>query len=177
MSNLPNLPEQHLHNMSPSDQSLRRNLFKELKSFSIYGILLPIYNVKLSPQDHYTHNNTQPVRLATNPLFSRIQNISIDQKEAMFPDIYDPIIIKQIKNTKTPAWLGDTITTRKKYDQWYWKTRLSLTPFNNAYKLGMNPLMTKLQRRAHDFHIEAAIQRNKQLDGQPKWSILKAIEW
>jgi hypothetical protein len=41
----------------------------------------------------------------------------------------------------------------------------------------MNPLMTKLQRRAHDFHIEAAIQRNKQLDGQPKWSILKAIEW
>jgi hypothetical protein len=159
------------------NQKHMNKLHKELKLFFVSGMLFPIRNNKLLPEDHYVNHSKVPIRQVSRPLFDRVQTLSATQKQYIFPHIYDSITIKETKRTKTPSWLGDTTTTRKKYDQWYWKMRLLRTPFNQAFKLGTNPLMTTIQKRAHEFHIEAAIQRNSHLEGPPKWLIIQSLEW
>jgi hypothetical protein len=163
--------------MTQPNKELQAQLHKELKAFHTKGLLYPVYNSKLSPQDHYMSRSKRPIRKATQPLFDRLQKLSITQKENLLPHVYDTITILEHKSDKIPSWLGDTITTRKKYDHWYWKTRLSLKPFNNSVKSITNPLMTKLQQRAHEFHLRAAIERNSHLQGPPKWILLQSIEW
>jgi hypothetical protein len=140
-------------------------------------MLFPTYNAKLTSQDHYISYSSRSAKKASRPLFDRLQALTTTQKQFQSPYSYDTITISETPHTRTPAWLGDTITTRKRYDQWYWKTRLSRTPFNQAFMIGTNPFMTKIQRRAHDFHIKAAIERNSHLEGPSKWKILQSIKW
>jgi len=166
-----------LPSISQPEQQLRAQLLKELKSFRKSGILFPINNVKLTPQDHYISYSNRPAKRASRPLFDRLQTLTTIQKQFQSPYSYGTITISETPNTQIPAWLGDTITTRKRYDQWYWKMRLSRTPFNLAWTFGTNPLMTKIQRRAHDFHIRTAIERNSHLEGPRKWSIIQSINW
>jgi hypothetical protein len=166
----------HILSISQPEQLLRTQLHKEIKSFRKHGILFPVHNPKLNFLEHYICYSNRSSKRATRPLFDRLQNLTTKQKQLLSPYSDDTITISEIPRKHTSAWLGDTITTRKKYDQWYWKTRLSRIPFNNACKIGTNPLMTRLQRRAHDFHINAAIERNSHLEGPLKWSIIHSIE-
>jgi hypothetical protein len=167
----------YMPSLSQSEQLLRTQLHKEIKSFRKYGVLFPVHNPKLTFLEHYICYSTQPSKRVTQPLFDRLQNLTTKQKQLLSPYSDDTIIISEITRKHTSAWLGDTITNRRKYDQWYWKMRLTRTPFNQAVKLITNPLMTRLQRRAHDFHLEAAIQRNSHLTGPPKWLIIQSIDW
>lgn len=162
---------------SPFDQQLRQQLLKELKSFAKTGILFPTINIKLSPQDHYINQSNRPIRKIPISLSNRFQKLSKTQIHTILPHVHEPITIREVKCNGTPSWLCDTITVRKKYDHWYWKTRLSRTPFNHAVKQFYNPFMTKLHKRAHEFHLKATIQRNSHLEGPPKWLIIQSIEW
>ena len=167
----------YLFSIQQPEQLLRTQLHKEIKSFKKHGILFPTHNPKLTFTEHYISYSKQSSKRVTRPLFDRLQRLTTTQKQLLSPYSEDAITISEIRRKHTSAWLGDTITTRKRYDQWYWKTRLTRTPFNNACKIGTNPLMTRLQRRAHDFHIAAAIERNSHLEGLPKWKIIQSIDW
>ena len=159
------------------EKKLWHKLHKEIKSFGNSGILYPIHNEKLSSTDHYTNLSDAPTRKVARPLYDRIQTLSDKTRRKLLPPIYYHLEIEPTTPSKSPSWLGDTITTRRKYDQWYWKTRITRHPFNQAVKIGTNPLMTKIQQRAHDYHIKAAIERNSHLEGPPKWLIISSIKW
>ena len=160
-----------------ADKKLWHKLNREVKTFSISGILYPIHNDKLSSDDHYFNLSDEPVRRVARPLFNRIQTLTNKEQRKRLPPIYNHLEIQPVQSSKLPSWLGDTITTRKKYDQWYWKMRINRHPYNQAIKTGTSPFMTKIQQRAHDYHIKAAIERNSHLDGVPKWLIVNSIEW
>jgi hypothetical protein len=181
MESITTASSQNLSTLMPNtpfpNQKYHHKLHKELKLFFVSGMLFPIRNNKLSPEDHYTNHSEVPIKQVSKPLFNRVQTLSAAERQYVFPHIYVPIIIKETKHIKKPSWLGDTITTRKRYDQWYWKMRILRTPFNQAFKLNTSSLITKIQKRAHEFHIKAAIQRNSHLEGPPKWLILQSIEW
>ena len=155
---------------------LRQQLHKELKTFNKNGILFPIRNNKLSPQDHYKNRSNKACRLVPKTLYHRLRTLPTHQIQDLLPHIYETITLRDIKNTGIPAWLGDTITTRKKYDRWYWKTRLTRIPFNQAAKSITPPLMTKLQHRAHEYHIKTTIERNSHLTGPPLWLLLRSLD-
>ena len=160
-----------------ANQQLRLQLHKELKTFNKNGILFPTRNNKLSPQDHYKNRSSKTCRQVPRLLYHRLRTLPTYQLQDLLPHIDETVTIRDTKSTGTPAWLGDTITTRKKYDHWYWKTRLSQTPFNQALRHWENPLMTKIQRRIHEFHLRATIERNSHLKGPPLWFLLRSIEW
>ena len=171
---------QTIHNNSTPAQitsQSKQQLHKEIRNFRKTGILFPIQNDKLSPQDHYINTSSQMPRRIPGLLFDRIRKLHISVQQRLLPKVIEPIQIHEIRNNGIRSWYGDTTTTRKKYDQWYWKTKLRRIPYCQSLLYWNEPLMTKLQQKAHKFHLEAAIQRNSHLEGPPKWMILQSIDW
>ena len=159
------------------NQQLRQQLNKELQTFSKNGILFPIRNDKLSPQDHYKNRSNKTCRLVPKLLYHRLRTLPTYQLQNLLPNTYGTVTLRDTKNTGTPAWLGDTPTIRKKYDHWYWKTRTRQIPYCQAIRQLENPFMTKIQRRAHEYHLRTMTERNSHLKGPPLWLLLRSINW
>ena len=144
-------------------------LHSEIRQFYLLGILFPVENVKISSEEHFCNHNMDPIRIIPLLLYDRITALPHISKRLLIPDAGGRYTIKARPPNLKQAWKCDTEYMRKKYDRWYWEMRLKRIPYTVALRTPLKDIKSDIQRRIHFHHVDAAVERNRQLRFPPHW--------
>ena len=165
--------EINLPHLLPFDDKIEVRLWKrlhmEIRQFGIVGILYPIINGKIGDGEHFCNHNMDPIRILPLLLYDRITDLPAATKRRLVPDTGGRYIFKSRAPNRKQAWKCDTDYMRKRYDRWYWDMRLKRTPYTVALRAPLKHMKSNIQRRIHFYHVDAAVERNRQLTGPPYW--------
>ena len=158
-------------------------LHLEIRHYGKTGLLFPITNPILDPEDHWRNNSRNPLRHVPVSIYLRILSVPVSVMKTLFhPQCRGKITLSTDPESLRTNLLGDPIDIQRRYDQWYWKAmrtarRMDVDPSSprRAYsKLRSHGrreglAMNGPEWRAHHYFMWDAIQRNQTLREPPVW--------
>ena len=152
-----------------NDLQVWKRLHHEIRQFHRTGVLFPITKDNIKEDERFRNHNIDPIRILPLLLYDRIMDLPSMTKQLLFPRTGGRRLFKAKAPNRKQAWKGDTEYTRRKYDIWYWDMRLKRIPYTVALCRPMKGMRSNIQRKVHFYHVDAAVERNRQLRSPPRW--------
>ena len=153
----------------------------DIRRFYMLGLLFPVLNHSLEPNDHWRNNSKQNYRYIPQSIYLRVLSVPISILKTLFPSDYKGKVTMITETPNQSRMVKDLVTIHQKYDLWYWKAmrmarKMDIDP--SSPRRAYNKLrghsrseahsMNAPEWRAHHYYMWEAIQRNKFLREPPK---------
>ena len=158
-------------------------LHLDIRHFGKSGLLFPIVNPSLEPNDHWRNNSKGHLRRVPTNIYRKIVSLPMSVMKTLFhPRCQGKITLSTDTSDPYSNHQCDPIDVQRRYDLWYWEAmrvarRMDVDPSSprRAYsKLRGHgrregSAMNGPQWRAHHYFMWDAIERNRSLREPPIW--------
>ena len=138
----------------------------EIREFDKKERLKPVKDTVLSAVDHYRRYSNRSARKVPFLKYDKSYLLSSSQKGSHLPSNSDIHTVDPVEVTRK-SWLAQTPYTIRKYDKWYWRMRINKTSLNISWLALLGKRPSKLMRKIHWYHANAAMERNSKRQHPP----------
>ena len=138
----------------------------EVREFDKEDRLKPVRDTVLSAVDHYWRYSNRSARKIPLLKYDKSYLLPTSQEGTQLPSASDIHTIDPVEITRK-SWVVQTPYTIRKYDKWYWRMRLNKTPLNISWLALLGKRPSKLMRKIHWYHANAAMERNSKRQHPP----------